>query len=218
MTFPPLPRLEVPWWARAAAVAGPAALVGAWLFAGVGDSANDSLPGTLTGGSHAPGWWASPAAVMVAGLADIVVAAGLRPGATTGRWLLAIGGAIGVVAAGMSVLNRTGFLYQELTNVALVTLCVWPVALTPAQESGSPGRMRRLGDGLFVGLGVLSTWYVITRTGSATTRSSYGLPQRLLVLAQSVAPLIVVGSMTMPPVGRSHSGRAQTESRRPPEG
>ncbi len=215
-------RWEVPWWSRVSAVAGPAALGSAWLLSVVSGSAHDSSSGRLTGGSPAPWWWVTPVAVMVAGVADVVTAGGLRPAAATGRWLLAVGGLILVVAAVLSVLNRTGFLYQDLGNVALVTLCVWPAAITPDRRSPTLGLQRRWGEALAAGLGALLVLYVLARTGSASTSSSYGPLQRLLLLAQSLAPLIVIVGLRVRRVRRRAPGPtvdhrpSPADARRPP--
>lgn len=188
----PPPQPEVPWWTQACAVTAPVVLAGAWLYAagaGSGIDAGRAKPPELT---MTPGWWVTPAAVTITGVAYVLIGAGLRPADRSARALLAAGGALTVLSGWMPVLGRTGFWHTNVTNLALVTLCVWPALVTPERPQIPAVLQRRFGESLAVGLGALLLLYVGTRTDPLAVGSSYSFQHRLLMTAQATTPLMIV--------------------------
>jgi len=209
-------KARVPWWGFVSAAAAPTVLSGACLHAAVG-SGQALTGGRLADLTAAPGWWLTPTAMTVAGVAHVVTAAGLRPADITGRCLLAIGGALTVVSGWIPLLGRNGFWHTNVTHLALVTLCVWPALLTPQRRQIPAVLQRQFGESLAVALGALLLLYVTTRTDPLRAGSAYGLQQCLLMTAQSAAPLLILLGLRLnaPPqngarssTGSSPSGRA----------
>ena len=199
MSIRPLPqRNKIPWWAQVSAVTGPAMLFGAWLLAGEVDLGDDPGGLELSDLATSPGWWLTPAAVTVTGVAYIVTAGGLRPAAPTGRQLLAAGGALTILSGWLPVLGRPGFWHTTITNLALVTLCVWPALISPDRPYLPLVLRRRFDGNLTIGLGALLLLCVMTGmdvVGGAT----YGPQERLLMTVQALAPLVVILGVQLHP-------------------
>lgn len=164
---------RVPSWAQTSAVVGPGALLGAWL-------------------TPAPAWWVTPTAVTVAGMAYLLVAAGLRPADPGGRGLLAAGGALTVLSGWLPMLGRVGFWHTAITDIGWVTLCVWPALIAPDRQPLPRVLRRSFGECLAVGLGALLLLCVVTKDTVIGAGETYGLPQHLLMTAQAAVPLVII--------------------------
>lgn len=190
----------VPWWAHVSAAVAPSVLLLLCLHSaltGSGDHVTGSGARDLAAGV---GQWLTPTALTVAGAALVVTAAGMRPADLTGRWVLAIGGAFTVVGSWLPMLGHHGFWHTIVTNLALVTLCVWPALLTPERRRVPAALRRPFGRSLAVGLGALLLLYVSTDpSGAAFT---VDLPQGLLMTAQSATPLVILLALRRNPLAQ----------------
>lgn len=180
----PLVQPRVPWWASASAVVAPVALLGAWLI-------------------PEPVWWLSPFAATLAGSAHVVTATGLRPVDPAGRVSLAAGGALAALSGWLPLVSG-GLWHTMVTNLAWVTLSVWPALIAPDHQPLPRVLRRSFGECLAVALGALLLLCVVTRETVIGAGHTDGLPQHLLMTAQAAVPLIiVVGLRLTAPRGQS---------------
>jgi hypothetical membrane protein len=201
----------VPWWGRVSSVLAPVLLIGGWsLAASRQPGAFDSAQGTISAlaALDATDRWVMTAAIASTGVCHAVTAASLRPAASTGRVLLALGGVATVLVAMFPLPGGDGSssAHTAAAAAAFLLLSLWPLVswrrvprahaagADAAEDSwlGVPWGLRRqvaLGaGGVLVGLLVL--FGVVLSRGH-----DVGLAERLLAGAQALWPLVVVASV-----------------------
>ena len=137
------------------------------------------------------------AALLAVGLCDVVTGAGLRPARWAGRIALMVGGvATMMVAAFPQPVRGNGVDHTMAATIAFTSLAVWPV-LAVRRSAGVP--VLSLAAGLsatVVTLGLL-TWFTLEIHGSHR-----GLAERSAALAEVLWPFVVAVGARQARLGR----------------
>jgi hypothetical membrane protein len=181
-------------WVLVSATAAPIALIGGWTLSQTRQSGPfDPVVDTISAlaARDADDRWIMTVGLFVLGLCHLVTAAGLTEAATTGRVLLALGGAAAIVVAASP---QPAALHIPAAAVSFGVLAVWPAF------SALPDR--RTGVVVTVVMLALLVWLAFElRAGT-----HLGLSERLLAGFQAVWPLIVVISVAVGDAGSRASG------------
>jgi len=174
-------------------VVAPVALIGGWTWAGAITPGYDPVRQTISdlAAADAPTHWLMTAALVVTGLAYIVTAVGLRPADGAGRALLGVGG-VGVLLTAWIPNNTEGrneVGHMIVAYLAFLALTVWPAVIARNRPDAPLVLRPRFGQVVAIGLGVL---VLLTFAEIVTGGSTLGLRERVLAVAQSVVPLVVV--------------------------
>jgi hypothetical protein len=188
----------VPWWALLSSAIAPVVLIAGWLVVQVQQPASyhpihDTLSGLTPVDALDRGILLG--APIALGICQIVTAAGLRPVAAAGRFVLAFGGA--ALAVTVVFPQRAGSLTEHgiVAGAAILAFALWPVAATlaPRAEISSGGpwatRPRVARMACFV-LVLLTGWFAAELFFGARA----GLAERVTSAADVLWPLTVVVS------------------------
>jgi hypothetical membrane protein len=190
--------VRAPRWVLGSATAAPVLLIGGWtLAAAVQEPAFDSTTGTISAlaGLGATDRWLMTAALLGLGVSHVVTASGLRPAASAGRFVLALGGAATLLVAAFPLPVSGGSRAHTLAaGVAVAARSLWP-AWAWRRGSGVPWAVRPLPSAVaaFV-LSALVVWFAV----ALSTDTMVGLAERAAAGAQALWPLAVAVSAVSP--------------------
>jgi len=202
------PAAGVPWWGRVSSALAPVFLIGGWTLAASRQVGGfDPVRRTISelAALDATDRWIMTAGIAGTGICHLVTAASLRPAASAGRTILAVGGAFTVFVA-VFPLPAGGGSSQAHSAVALaafVALSVWPFASTPRVDEGASvawGLRRPVA----ISAGVVLVGLLVGFGASLSPGTAVGLTERLVAGAQSLWPLAVIA--TTPRRQRPHHG------------
>jgi hypothetical membrane protein len=191
-------RALVARWGLVSSAAAPVLLVGGWtwaarLQAGGFDQVRQTI--SALAGHGAEDRWVMSAALVGVGCCHVLTALALRPAATTGRVLLAVGG-LATLAVAAQPLPVTGSApgHAVAAVVAFGALSVWPAAaVVPGSPSRSP-LAPRVGWLATAVLGGLTCWFFGSAVGDS---SSVGLVERLAAGSQAVWPFVATVALVV---------------------
>jgi len=173
----------IPWWGLGSAALAPVLLIGGWqLAAALQPAGFDPVVATISGLTARDGAyrWVMTAALAGLGVCHAVTAAALRPAATLGRWVLALGGlaTIVVAAAPLPAGGGASTTHTVAATVAFGALTGWLVVALPRTPASAVGT---------VVLVALLVWFGVELGGPRA-----GLAERILAGTQAIVPLAVV--------------------------
>lgn len=184
---------SVPWWGVLSSAAAPVLLVGGWTVA-----ASRQPPGfdsTVETISVLAALRATDRGVMTAALAGLgvchaVTAMALRPAATPGRVLMAVGGVATVLVAAFPLPDGEGSSRAHVlaAGTAFLLLAGWP-AFAGRNGPGVPWGLRRRVSVIAAGVLTALLALFVVSLGSHTL---LGLTERLVAGSQALWPLAVV--------------------------
>jgi hypothetical membrane protein len=187
-------------------MAAPVALIGGWtLAAALRPDRFDPVTQTISAlaGRGEPNRWVMTSALVVVGVSHLGTAVALRPAATGGRLVLALGGlaTIGVAALPLpqvvAAVRQAGSaaesdpasaVHAAVAGVAFVALAAWP-ALAWRRRAPAPVLTARAGAAAAAVLLCLVGWFAVELRHGGTR---VGLTERLAAGAQALWPLAVV--------------------------
>ncbi len=184
---------SVPGWAVLSAASAPVLLIGGWELAatrqpGGFDPVRQTISALAARG--ATDRWIMTTGLAGVGVCHLITALGLRPAATAGRLLLAVGGAASVlVAAFPQPVTGDSPAHVAAASVTFSALSLWPAV---AWRRGSPvvaGPGRGVSLVAAAGLLGLLGWF---GADFFTGGDRIGLSERVLAGAQSLWPLTAV--------------------------
>ena len=180
-------------------VAAPVLLVGGWTLAAARRPGFDPVSETISAlAAHgAPHRWLMTTALVGVGAAHMLTALALRPAATAGRFVLALGGVATVLVAAFP-LSAAGESrpHALAAAVSFGGLALWP-ALAAPRAGPTPPVLRRV---VAVPVSVLLLGLLLWFTAElAMTGPLVGLTERVAAGAQALWPLVaVVGCRVAP--------------------
>ena len=188
------------------ALLAPVVLVGGFVAAAAAQPRYDPVAQSIStlAGRGATDRWIMAGALVALGVLYVLVAAGLRRVPTPARGLLGLGGVL-VVIAGLEAQPADGSNPVHMTAAALAWLAfvAWPLAITAADAVDD--RWRRASAVASGALALLVVWFAVELWGSGAL---YGASQRVVLVAQTVWPVVVA-------VAARHRNPARTTSRGP---
>lgn len=183
---------EAPAWGLVSAALAPTLLIGGWTVAAAVQprpfsSVRDTISQLAAVGM--PHRWVMTLALAGLGLCHIVTAAALRPAATPGRAVLAVGG----VATALVATSPLPSLGGSTTHTAAAALAFVGLSLWPASATATSARRDVLSRPVCLTaaavLAALVVWlFAALQSGSPLT----GLAERVAAGAQSLWPLVVM--------------------------
>jgi len=190
----------VPWWARVSSLLAPVLLMGGWSVAaplqvGGFDPVRQTISALAALG--ADDRWVMTVAIAGTGLCHVVTALGLRPAATAGRAVLAVGGAATLVVAAVPLPSPAGGSVGHglAALVAFVSLSAWPL-LAWRRGTSVPWGLR---PAVSVAAGVVLVALIAAFGLALRAESEVGLTERLAAGAQALWPAVVVASVPLRP-------------------
>jgi hypothetical membrane protein len=172
----------------------PVALIGGWTVAAARQPAGfSSVRETISAlaGLAATDRWIMTVGLAVLGLCHLMTAAGLRPVATPGRALLAIGGAATILVS-LLPLPRVGtsMAHGLAAGVGFIVLALWPALAIRRAGPTAPRVLRAAVSGVAaLVLAGLVWWFGVTLY---VTHVDVGLAERFAAGAQALWPLVAV--------------------------
>ena len=182
------------WTTLALAVLAPAVLVvglGAAQSAWPGpDPWNQSL--SALSGLAATSRWIMAATLGVAAVLHVLVAAGLRPRVPAAAWALLGTAGVMLLVAALNPQPVGGYsaVHMVAAGLAWLAYSLWPLGL--AFSPSVPPWLRRASAIVVVVLAVLVAWFTVQLITSGTW---YGTSQRIVMLVQSVWPVVVAAAV-----------------------
>lgn len=188
----------VPGWAVLSAASAPVLLIGGWTVAAPRqppgyDAGADTISALAAVG--AADRWVMSAALAGLGLCHLATAAGLRPAATPGRLLLALGGAATILVAAFPLPRDGGSTAHGLAaGTAFVALATWPALAarrrrpTRPPAPAPPALAPALAVAGTAGMLAAVAWFALELSGG----SRVGLAERVAAGAEALWPLVVV--------------------------
>jgi hypothetical membrane protein len=184
---------DVPWWGVVSAAAAPLLLVGGWTAAANLQPQFDPVADTVSAlaAVGATDRWVMTATFVVVGLCYVLTALALRPARATGRLILIVGAASGMlVAANPEHPGGFGSVpHFVLAAVGFALLTTWPLGAC-RRGPAVPWALRPGPAAVAVAVQfLLLAWFgaeLILAAGQA------GLAERILGAAQALWPLAVV--------------------------
>ena len=182
----------LPWWALVSATVAPVAYIGGWLYAAARTNAYDPVRSSVSdlAAGNAPHRWIMTLALLVAGLALLVTALGLRPADGAGRALLGVGSVAMLIGAWIPN-THVGHNYvghMIATYLGFAALSLWP-AVIARNVPGAPLVLRpTFGKTAAIVMGLL---VLVTVADIITGGVTLGLRERVLTTAQLLIPLVV---------------------------
>jgi hypothetical membrane protein len=183
----------VPWWGGISSVAAPVLLIGGWtVAAGLQPRSFNPVADTISAlaAQDAADRWVMTVALLGLGACYIVTALALRPAASPGRLILAVGGVATVLVAANPEPAGSGSLAHTVwAATAFIALVVWPVASLRRGPSVPRGlRPAVCISATAIMLGLLVWFYLELGLGAR----QLGLAERVLAGAEVLWPLAVV--------------------------
>jgi hypothetical membrane protein len=200
----------VPWWGVISSAAAPVLLIGGWtVAAGLQPRSFNPVADTISAlaGEDATDRWVMTFALLGLGACYVMTALALRPVASPGRLVLAMGGAATVLVAANPEPAGSGSLPHTVwAATAFIALAVWPAVSLGRGPSVPCGlRLAVSVSASTMMLGLLVWFYVELATGGG----HLGLAERVLAGVEAVWPLAVILTCC-----RSQS-RTRTQTARP---
>jgi hypothetical membrane protein len=184
---------QVPWWGLLSSAAAPVLLIGGWMVAaarqpGGFDQVADTISALAAHG--ATDRWLMTTCLAGVGVCHVVTAMALRPAATPGRVLLALGGVGNLLVAAFPLpADDSGSAPHTLAaGVAFGALALWPALAWTRAEAPPLLRREAALPAAVVLLGVVG-WFVAEL---AADTARVGLAERIAAGAQALWPLAVV--------------------------
>ncbi|MEO9151629.1 MAG: DUF998 domain-containing protein [Lapillicoccus sp.] len=190
----------LPLWALVSAFVAPVAYIGGWMYAGAVTTMYDPVRSSVSdlAAGDAPHRWIMTAALVVAGLAYLVTAIGLRPADGAGRTLLGVGGVATLIVAWIpnTHVGHNVVGHMIVTYLAYASLSLWP-AVIARNVAGAPLVLRpTFGKTAAIVMGILA---LVTVADIITGGATLGLRERILTTAQLLVPLVVaLGAVRLP--------------------
>jgi hypothetical membrane protein len=188
---------RVPWWGVLSSAAAPVLLIGGWtVAAGRQPSSFDQVTDTISAlAAHgATDRWLMTACLAGVGVCHVVTALALRPAATPGRVLLAVGGVGDLLVAAFPLpADDSGSTpHTVAAGVAFASLAVWPALAWARTRTDPPPALRRevALPAAAVLLGLVG-WFVAEL---AADTARVGVSERIAAGAQALWPLLVVST------------------------
>jgi hypothetical protein len=184
----------VAWWAVPSSALAPVVLVGGWTAAARLDGHGyDPVTQTISvlAADGAAEYWVLTGILIAMGVCHLVTAWGLRAARLAGRLALA-GGGVAAMVLTLFPAPRTGgsFPHGSVVTVGASLLALWPV-LAIDRRGGAPWGLRRApAIAVTALLAVGSAWFLI----EVQVHGAAGVAERVLAVAQSLWPLVVVAS------------------------
>ncbi|WP_332520682.1 DUF998 domain-containing protein [Speluncibacter jeojiensis] len=188
----------VAWWTIVSASLAPLALVGGWIVAGAqqqGDYSAVRQSISVLAGDAAADRWIMTGSLFVVGCCHLVTAAGLRPLRPLARWVLALGGVLGIgVALFPQPVDGATPAHLVCAIAGAVVMTTWPLLASsrswpwPSVLSPPVATVVAL---LFL---ALAGWLGLEALGG----SGLGLAERVMTGAETAWPLVVVIALTRP--------------------
>jgi len=187
---------RVPWWALLSSALAPVLLIGGWTLAAARQPAGySSVTQTISSlaALGATDRWLMTAALTGVGLAHLVTALGLRPAATAGRLVLAVGGIATLLVAAFPLPRVGGSGRHTLAAaVAFGALALWPAL---AWRARSPAAALRPTVSIVAAAVLLGL--VIWFAAELHSGTRVGLAERVAAGAQAGWPLVAVLSVVV---------------------
>jgi hypothetical membrane protein len=186
----------VPWWGVISSVAAPVLLIGGWtVAAGLQPRSFNPVADTISAlaAQDATDRWVMTFALLGLGACYAITALALRPGASPGRLVLAVGGAATILVAANPEPAGSGSLpHTAWAATAFVALAIWPAVSILGREPPVPGGLRVAAcvSATSVMVGLLVWFYVELVTGGGLL----GLAERVLAGVEAVWPLAVIAT------------------------
>jgi len=183
----------VPWWGVISSVAAPVLLIGGWtVAAGLQPRSFNPVADTISAlaAEDATDRWVMTFALLGLGACYVVTALALRPAASPGRLILAIGGVATILVAANPEPAGSGSLPHTVwAATAFIAVAVWP-AVSLGRGPSVPRGLRPPAcvSGTAIMLGLLVWFYVELSMGGR----HLGLTERVLAGAEAVWPLAVI--------------------------
>jgi hypothetical membrane protein len=183
----------VPWWGGISSAAAPVLLIGGWtVAAGLQPRSFDPVTDTISAlaAQDATDRWVMTFALLGLGACYVMTALALRPAASPGRLILAIGGVATILVAANPEPVGSGSLPHTIwAATAFIALAVWP-AVSLRRGSSVPRGLRPAVciSATAVMLGLLVWFYLELALGGRRL----GLAERVLAGAEVLWPLTVI--------------------------
>jgi len=184
---------DVPWWGAISSAAAPVLLIGGWtVAAGLQPRSFDPVADTISAlaAKDATDRWVMTFALLGLGACYVMTALALRPAASPGRLILAIGGVATILVAANPEPAGSGSLpHTVCAATAFIAVAVWP-AFSLGRGSSVPCGLRPTVSVMATALmlGLLVWFYVELSMGSR----HLGLTERILAGVEAVWPLAVI--------------------------
>ncbi|WP_333770568.1 DUF998 domain-containing protein [Streptomyces sp. IBSBF 2435] len=182
----------VSWWAVLSSGCAPVLLIGgsttAAVLQGPGYNPVSQTISVLAAGS---GYWVLTVTLLALGTCYLATALGLRAAAPAGRLALAGGGLSAMLLAGFPAPKSGGsFSHGSVVAVGFSLLALWPV-LAADRRAGAPWGLRPVPSLMGSALMVLgAAWFLV----ELQLHGAAGVAERVLTIAQSLWPIVVVVS------------------------
>jgi hypothetical membrane protein len=186
-------RRDVQWWGAISSAAAPVLLIGGWtLAAGLQPRSFDPVADTISAlaAQDATDRWVMTFALLALGACYVVTALALRPVASPGRLMLALGGVATVLVAANPEPAGSGSLAHTIwAATAFIALAIWPAAGLSRGPSVPCGLRPAVSVSATATMVALLVWfYVELSIGSR----QLGLAERVLAGVEAVWPLVVI--------------------------
>jgi hypothetical membrane protein len=183
----------VPWWGGISSAAAPVLLIGGWtVAAGLQPRSFDPVTDTISAlaAKDATDRWVMTFALLGLGACYVMTALALRPAASPGRLILAVGGVATILVAANPEPAGSGSLSHTVwAATAFIAIAVWPAVSFRRGSSAPPGlRPAVCLSTTAVVLGLLVWFYLELSLGGR----QLGLAERMLAGAEVVWPLAVI--------------------------
>jgi hypothetical membrane protein len=183
----------VPWWGVISSAAAPVLLIGGWtVAAGLQPQSFDPVADTISAlaAEDATDRWVMTFALLGLGACYVLTALALRPAASPGRLILALGGVATVLVAANPEPAGSGSLAHTVSAAtAFIALAIWP-AVSVRRGPSVPSGLRPAAcvSATVIMLGLLVWFYVELGLGG----HHLGLTERVLAGVEATWPLAVI--------------------------
>jgi hypothetical membrane protein len=182
----------VPWWGVISSAAAPVLLIGGWtVAAGLQPRSFNPVADTISAlaAEDATDRWVMTFALLGLGACYVVTALALRPAASLGRLILALGGVATILVAANPEPAGSGSLPHTVSAAtAFIAVAIWP-AVSVRRGPSVPSGLRPAAcvSATVIMLGLLVWFYVELGMGGR----HLGLAERVLAGAEAIWPLAV---------------------------
>lgn len=182
------------WTTLALALMPPVVFVAGVLAAQAAQPGPDPIDRSLSAlaGHGASSAWIAAGTLALVGTLHVLVAAGMRSRVPTAAWvLLGTGGAM-LLVAGLSPQPVEGYstVHMVSAGLAWAGYTAWPLGLSAS--AAVDRRLRWASAAAVVVLAALVAWFTAQLVTEGTW---YGLSERIVILAESVWPIVVAAAM-----------------------
>jgi hypothetical membrane protein len=183
---------DVPWWGVISSVAAPVLLIGGWtVAAGLQPRSFDPVADTISAlaAEDATDRWVMTCALLGLGACYVLTALALRPAASPGRLILALGGVATILVAANPEPAGSGSLPHTVSAAtAFIAVAIWP-AISIRRGPSAPWGLRPAAcvSATVIMLGLLVWFYVELGLGGR----HLGLAERVLAGVEAIWPLAI---------------------------